>query len=209
MLPQVFIIDDDAAVRKGLTRLLSVEGYKVEAFESAESFLQHELQAGPACLVLDLCMPGVDGIQLQQRLETIGSKLPVIFLSGNAGVPDSVQAMKGGAMDFLTKPVEAEVLLEAITTAFEQHRRAIAAETEIEAIQRRINRLSPRERETLSWVISGMINKQIAAELGISEKTVKVHRARIMDKMGVGTVPELVRLCVSAGIQPAIGRRDE
>lgn len=198
----VFVVDDDASVRRGLARLLRSAGYKVKVFESARMFLEREPYEGVCCLVVDLRMPGMTGIELQERLEHTRQKLPLIFLSGHGDVPVSVQAMKGGAVDFLTKPVDDKQLLAAIGVAFDQHRQQLLAAVETSVIRQRVATLTARELETLKWIIAGFLNKQIAYELGIAEKTVKVHRARIMEKMGVSSVAELVRQCAIAGIQP-------
>jgi len=198
----IYVVDDDLSVRKGLTRLLRSTGYKVEAFGSADAFLMHERYEDVACLLLDLCMSGMNGIELQQRLEHLDDTMPIIFLSGHAGVPDSVQAMKRGAVDFLTKPIDEEVLLPAIEVALERCKNQLAKAVEMNSIKQRIETLTQRELETAQWVISGLLNKQIATQLGIAEKTVKAHRAKVMQKMGVSSVVELVRLCSIAGIDP-------
>jgi len=198
----VFVIDDDASVRKGLTRLLRSAGYEIEAFDSADSFLARERYEGTGCIVLDLRMPVVSGIELQERLDSIDCTLPVIFLSGHAGIPDSVKAMKHGAVDFLTKPVDEDELLTAISTSLDLHRSRLVTETEVHAIRQRVDSLTARELETAQWLITGALNKQIADKLGITEKTVKVHRANIKQKMGAPSIAELVRLCSIAGIDP-------
>ncbi len=200
--PRIFLVDDDASVRKSLIRLLHAAGYETEAFESAAAFMGREPHEGLACLLLDLRMPGIDGIELQQQLRSLQPDLPIIFLSGHAGVPDSVQAMKRGAVDFLTKPVDDEVLLAAIRAALDFHRQILAEQSEKMAILGRMNTLTEREMETTQWVIAGLLNKQIAWELNITEKTVKAHRARVMEKMGVKSVAELVRLFDMLGIEP-------
>lgn len=205
--PRVFLVDDDASVRKGLTRLLRSVGYEIEAFESAEAFLKREPYAGIACLLLDLRMPGITGSELQQRLENIDPELPVVFVSGHAGVPDSVQAMKRGAVDFLTKPVDEAVLLAAIDGALDRRRQWLASNAETRVIRQRVEMLSARELEAAQWIITGRLNKQIAVELGITEKTVKAHRARVLEKMGVTSVVELARLCAIAGVEPKSPRR--
>jgi FixJ family two-component response regulator len=204
---RIFVVDDDASVRKALSRLLRSAGHEVEAFESAEAFLKHAPYAGIGCLILDLKMPHSTGIDLQRRLGSLDGDLPIVFLSGHAAIPDSVQAMKRGAVDFLTKPVDDEVLFAAIGVALERHRQRLAAAAEASAIRQRAGLLTARELETAQWVITGLLNKQIAAELGISEKTIKVHRARLMQKLGATSVAELVRLCTTAGIQPISPQR--
>lgn len=199
---KVFVVDDDASVRNALLRLLWSAGHDVESFESAEALLAREFHDGAACLVLDLRMPGISGIELQRRLAERDCRLPIIFLSGHAEVPDSVEAMKHGAVDFLTKPVDDEVLLAAIDAALKKHVGLLAEAADTQLIRQRIATLTARELETARGVIAGLLNKQIAARLGISEKTVKVHRSRVMQKIGVASVAELVRLCQLVGIGP-------
>ena len=190
----LYVVDDDDAVRAALGRLLSAGGYRVAAFQSAETFLaQHDPHAH-GCIVLDVAMPGLDGLALQQLLAERGSHMPVIFLTGRADVPTSVRAMKRGAFDFLTKPVDDSELFPAVARALERDlalRRADAARA---ATESRLSTLTAREREVLTHVMAGRLNKQIAADLGTAEKTVKVHRARGMEKMHVRSVAELVRL---------------
>jgi FixJ family two-component response regulator len=203
----VYVVDDDPSVLKGLTRLLRSAGYAVTPYDSATAFLAGEPHPGAACVVLDLRMPVVSGSDLQAQLEQMNSALPIIFLSGHAEVKDSVRAMKHGAFDFLTKPVDDEVLLSAIRKALDHHERLLAERRAIQILRQRIGTLTERELETARWVISGLLNKQIAAELGIAEKTVKIHRARVMEKMGATSVPELVRLFGQVDISP-LGQRD-
>jgi FixJ family two-component response regulator len=191
---RVFVIDDDAHVRTALTRLIGTAGYVVEAFASARAFLARPPHDGPACIVLDLRMPEVGGLQLQETLERAGLTTPVIFLTGHGDVPSTVKAMKGGAVDYLLKPAEDEQLLDAIARALSRHAVARATAAEREALRARWNRLTPREREVCALVARGLINKQIAAQLGTVEKTIKVHRARVMEKLQVDSVAELVRL---------------
>ena len=190
----LYVVDDDDAVRAALGRLLSAGGYWVAAFQSAETFLvQHDPHAH-GCIVLDVAMPGLDGLALQQLLAERGSHMPVIFLTGRADVPMTVRAMKRGAFDFLTKPVDGDELFPAVARALERDlalRRADAARA---ATESRLSTLTAREREVLTHVMAGRLNKQIAADLGTAEKTVKVHRARGMEKMHVRSVAELVRL---------------
>jgi len=204
---RVFVVDDDAHVRRGLSRLFQSAGYNVETFESADAFLAREHYDGVGCLVLDLQMPGLPGIELQQRLETANWRPAVVFLSGHAGVPDSVRAMKQGAVDFLTKPVDADLLLATVAAALDRRRAQLVSEAERETIRARVGSLTARELETTRWVIAGFLNKQIAAELGIAQKTVKAHRAKVMQKMGVCSVAELVRRCAIAGVEPVPERR--
>ena len=198
----VFVVDDDASMRTALSRLLRSAGYQCEAFESAEAFLRRERHPGVGCLVLDLHMPQVSGLELQERLGRLGYHLPIIFLTGHGDIPHTVQAVKHGAVNFLTKPVDEEALLASIEEALARGRQLLAAAHEKTAILQRTETLSPREFEVMQGVIAGALNKQIAARLGIAEKTVKIHRGQVMEKMGVQSVAELVRLCESAGIQP-------
>jgi FixJ family two-component response regulator len=192
--PTVFMVDDEPAVRKSVARLLHSAGIKVAAFASSAEFLAAHEPDAPGCLLLDVAMPDLTGLALQQALSSRGSTLPVIFLSGQAGVPDSVNAMKAGAVDFLTKPVRDEVLLDAVRAAFEKDRAARLARLELAGINARLATLTPREREVMEQVFAGKLNKQIASDLGTVEQTIKVHRARVMEKLKVQSVAELVRL---------------
>lgn len=198
----LFVVDDDASVRKALSRLLGTAGYKVEVFESAEAFLGRDVPAGAGCLVLDLKMPRLSGLELQTRLERLGSVLPIVFLTAHGGVPDTVRAMKQGAVNFLLKPVDDEVLLAAIGEALERQRVHLAEADAKHRFRQKVDTLSVRECETMRCVISGAMNKEIADRLKIAEKTVKIHRGRVMQKLGVGSVAELVRLCALVGIEP-------
>lgn len=198
--PMVFIVDDDESVRKSIARLVKSIGLNAETFPSPQSFLDRKPYNGPCCLVLDVRMPGMSGIDLQRELEKSGLFLPVIFITGYGTVPMSVQAMKNGAVDFLPKPFKDQDLLSAIQQAIDKDKQARKDLAEIEGIQHRIDRLTHREYEVLSLIISGMLNKQVAFHLGISEKTVKVHRARVMEKIQVDSLAELVRLTEKIGI---------
>jgi FixJ family two-component response regulator len=191
-------VDDDAAVLKSLDRLLRSAGFAVRTFSSSQDFLKLHDGTAPGCVVLDLSMPGLDGLQLQQALARAGDVCPVIFITGFGDVPTSVRAMKAGAVDFLTKPFDREQLLAAVRIAIDRDRSARAARAERSSIGVRVATLTPREREVMVHVVAGHLNKQIAAELGIAEKTVKVHRARVMKKMGAGSVAELVTMVSSA-----------
>ena len=199
--PRVFIVDDEAPVRRALSRLLRSAGLAVAAFASPEEFLAQYDRHTPGCLVLDLMMPGFDGLELQKTLDRRGSLLPIIFLTGRGDVPKSVQAMKGGAVDFLTKPINDENLLAAIRAAIEKDGVARREQNELSEIRAHLATLTPREREVLEEVVTGKLNKQIADDLGIGEKTVKVHRARVMQKMKVRSLAELVRLAGGCGIK--------
>jgi FixJ family two-component response regulator len=198
----VFLVDDDPAVRKALTRLIRSAGYNVQAFASALEFLNewHAGETGPGCLVLDVRMPGLSGLDLQRELQWANTSVPIIFITGHGDIPMSVKAMKQGAVDFLPKPVKDKLLLTAIEQALERGARERAVQDEIDDIRRRLDSLTPRELEVMRLVITGMLNKQIAYQLGTVEKTVKVHRARVMEKMEVQSLAELVRLAEHAGI---------
>ena len=197
--PIVFVVDDDPDVLKGLARLLRSAGLEVAAFSSPHAFLELHDSSAPGCLVLDLAMPGLNGLELQGALKAKGSAIPIVFLTGRGDIPMSVQAMKGGALDFLTKPVNDEDLLKAVHVALEKDRIERQSRAELDEIQQRLATLTPREREVLTHVVSGQLNKQIANDLGTVEKTIKVHRARVMEKMKVNSVAELVRLTERLG----------
>jgi len=196
----VFVVDDDASVRKSLSRLISEAGYRVQAYASPREFLARRPEPGPSCLVLDVRMPGVTGLELQQTLVSAVHEIPIIFITGHGDIPMSVKAMKAGAVDFLTKPFAGKDLLDAIQRAVAKDTRDLGTEARDDEIRSRVKRLTPRESQVLALVVTGMLNKQIASELGIGEKTVKVHRARVMEKMQAGSVAALVRLADAAGI---------
>jgi FixJ family two-component response regulator len=196
-VPCVSVVDDDAAVLKSIDRLLRSAGFAVRTFPSPHDFLLKRDADTPGCLVLDLSMPGLDGLQLQRALIVSGDPCPVVFITGNGDIPASVKAMKAGAVDFLTKPFDREQLLAAVRAALDKDRAARARRAENSAIDRRVGALTPRESQVMTHVVAGHLNKRIAAELGISEKTVKVHRARVMKKMGVASVAELVTMVSS------------
>jgi FixJ family two-component response regulator len=198
--PTVFVVDDDTAVLKSLSRLLRSAGLAVATFSSPRDFLDRHDPNTPGCLVLDVAMPGLNGLELQQALMARGHERAIIFLTGHGDIPMSVKAMKRGAVDFLTKPVDDDDLLKAIRVAIEKDRLQRQAHAEVAEIQQRLATLTPREREVLHHVISGHLNKQTAADLGTVEKTIKVHRARVMEKMKVQSVAELVHLAERAGV---------
>ena len=202
LVPTVFVIDDDASVRKSLSRLLRSAGYTTETFASAEEFLGREHFNGIGCLLLDVQMPGLSGMDLQKELSKADYHMSIVFITGHGDIPMSVQAMKRGAVDFLTKPFDDEELLQAVKKAIEKDREAKAERAEVHDLRRRIDTLTPREHEIFRYVITGMLNKQIALKLDIAEKTVKVHRGRIMEKLRVDSVADLVRLAEKAGIEP-------
>jgi FixJ family two-component response regulator len=196
----VFIVDDDASVRKSLTRVMTAAGYAVEVYASARDFLTREPFVGPCCLVLDVRMPGLTGLDLQEALAGKGHRVPIVFITGHGDISMSVKAMKGGAADFLTKPFDVEKLLEAVERAVTKDVKDLGEEGRTAEVLERVKLLTPREMEVFALVVTGMLNKQIAGELGIGEKTVKVHRARVMEKMQAGSVAELVRLADRAGV---------
>jgi FixJ family two-component response regulator len=201
--PTVLLIDDDPSVRRALARLIKSAGYQAQTFVSAREFLDRMPDATcPACLVLDVRMPGLSGLDLQRELKAANATLPIIFITGHGDIPMSVKAMKDGAVDFLPKPVKDKDLLRAIEQALARAVHDRAELDEAEDIQSRVEKLTPREREVMSLVVKGWLNKQIASELGTVEKTVKVHRARVMDKMQVDSVAELVRIAQKIGVPP-------
>ncbi len=200
--PTIFMVDDDASVRQAIARLLQARGLAVLTYASALEFLESYDPKLPGCLLLDLAMPGFGGLELQRVLTARGEAPPVVFLSGCADVPDSVQAMKGGAIDFLIKPVDEGLLINALRNALEKDLATRTARAEIAEIQTRLATLTPRETEVLRWVVSGKLNKQTAAALGTVEKTIKVHRARVMEKMHAQSLAELVLLAARVGISP-------
>jgi FixJ family two-component response regulator len=196
----VFLVDDDAGVLKAVSRVLRGRGYDVRAHTSAREFLAHHDATLPGCAVLDVAMPELDGLALQQALTAGEAHRPVIFITGKGDVPTSVRAMKAGAVDFLTKPVSDEVLIEAVARAKKQDAEARKSHAELAAIRAKLATLTPREREVLGHVVAGRLNKQIAGDLGTVEKTIKVHRSRMMEKLGVRMVADLVRMAEKAGI---------
>lgn len=201
--PKVFVVDDEPELRKALARLLQAEDIDVEGFGSAADFLDRLTEGDTGCVVLDVALPGLDGLEVQRRLAERKAALPIVFLTGHGDIPMSVQAMKAGAIDFLTKPVKRAELLRAVQAAFAQvetHRSLAQANAELRT---RFAQLTPREREVLGHVITGRLNKVIAARLGTTEQTIKVHRARVMEKLGVDSVAELVRLAQRLDVSPA------
>ena len=197
----VFIVDDDAAIRRALERLIRSVGLDVEAFASANELLDRDPPEGPACILTDVRMPGLSGLDLQKELASTGMDLPVIFMTGHGTVPMSVRAMKAGAVDFLQKPVDDQVLLDTIHQAIEQDQRSRKERERRNILERRRDSLTAREREVFALVVQGLLNKQVAAELGTSEKTIKVHRARVMQKMEAESLADLVRMGARLGIQ--------
>ena len=195
-VPMVFVIDDDSTVRNAVARLIRAHGMQVATFASAREFLACPRPDGPACLILDVRLTGEDGLRVQEALQTVAWCPPIIFLTGYGTVPLCVRALKGGAIDFLQKPVEDETLLAAIATALEQDARTRDRQRQHAALLQRVATLTPRERDVLGLVTTGLLNKEIASALGIVEKTIKAHRANIMRKMQAGSIAELVRMVV-------------
>ena len=205
--PIVFVVDDDISVRESLELLIENEGWQAKTFASAQEFLDWHCPILPTCLVLDVSLPGLDGLELQKRVAAERTSMPIIFITGYGDVPKTVQAMKAGAVEFLTKPFNDEVLLTAIRQALERSRVTLAQEAEVQEILNCYASLTPREREVMALVVSGLLNKQIGGELGISEITVKAHRGQMMQKMKANSVADLVKMAgkfrSSAAIKPS------
>ena len=198
--PTVFIVDDDAPLRESLRNLIRSVGLRVELFASAQEFLQSRQPDAPSCLVLDVRMQGLSGLDLQKQTSEAGLEIPIIFITGHGDVPMTVRAMKAGAVEFLTKPFRDQDLLDAIQQALERSRKAREQQAATKELRQRFALLTPREREVMERVVAGLLNKQIGAELGTSETTVKIHRHQVMEKMGAGSLPELVRMADRLGI---------
>ncbi|MBT1512796.1 response regulator transcription factor [Bradyrhizobium sp. SRL28] len=196
----VLVIDDDASVRRALTNLFESIGLKVEVFASAAEMLDSKLPDVASCLVLDIRLPGLSGLDFQTELAKANIHIPIIFMTGHGDIPMSVRAMKGGAVDFLTKPFRDQDMLDAVVTAIERDRKRREADKIVADLQAHLETLTPREREVLAWVSSGRLNKQIAAELGLAEITVKIHRGRIMKKMGARSLADLLRKAETLGV---------
>ena len=190
----VFVVDDDIAVRKSLKRLIESMGYRVETFASAREYLKQDPCEGPSCLVLDIRMPEMSGLDLQDELTSAGLSIPIIFITGHGNVPMGVKAIKSGAVDFIEKPFDEQLLLDAVNEAIEKDKKLKLAQAEIHETQKRHDSLTRREKEVFALVVRGLLNKQIAFELGTSEKTVKVHRSRVMQKMQAESLADLVRM---------------
>jgi RNA polymerase sigma factor (sigma-70 family) len=195
----VYVVDDDESVCRALGRLIRSAGLMVETFRSAKAFLEYTVPDRPACLVLDLRLPGPSGLDLQAALRQSGREIPIVFITGHGDVPTSVRAMKSGAIDFLQKPFNDQELLDCVQRALARSRQQRSDHAERAELQRRCDTLTPREREVLKLVVTGKLNKQIAGDLGIAEKTIKVHRGRVMEKMRAGSVAELVRMVEKLG----------
>jgi len=198
----IAIVDDDASAREGLQSLIRSAGWKVETFVSAQDFLDRLGAEAPNCLILDLQLPGLSGLDLQERMAEVGLQIPIVFLTGHGNIPASVQAMKGGAVEFLTKPLDEQKLFQAIREAVERDRRIRQQHAEIRALRQRYESLTAREQQVMQEVVSGLLNKQIAAELSITEFTVKIHRGHVMRKMRADSLPALVRMAESLGVRP-------
>ena len=198
----VFVVDDDVSVRESLQLLISTIGWQLETFASAQEFLSRPRATVPCCLVLDVTLPGLNGLELQQRLAE-RTDMPIIFITGHGDVPMSVQAMKAGAVEFLTKPFKDDVLLDAIRGALERSRVALRLDSEMQALRKCYESLTPREREVMGLVVSGLLNKQVGGELGISEITVKAHRGQVMRKMKADSLPDLVTRAARLGLRSA------
>ena len=198
--PIVFVVDDDPSVRRSIERLIQSIGLEVQTFQSAREFLQRARPEGPACLVLDVRLPGLSGLDLQRELTNRGIQLPIIFITAHGDIPMTVRAMKGGAVEFLTKPFRTRHLLGAIRAAIERDRDTLKQRSEVAQLRNRYDLLTPREREVLAFLVVGLLNKQIAGELVTTERTIKFHRAHIMQKMRAESIADLVRMAQKLGL---------
>jgi FixJ family two-component response regulator len=199
--PVVFVVDDDSAVRESIDSLIRSVGLRVESFSSANEFLSYKRSDAPACLVLDVRMPGQSGLDLQRELAAENRTIPIVFITGHGDIPMSVRAMKAGAVEFLTKPFRDQDLVDAIHQAIERDRATLRLQSELAELHRRYHLLSPREREVMGLVVNGLLNKQIAAELGTAQITVKIQRGNVMKKMQTTSVADLVRMAEKLGIE--------
>lgn len=201
--PVVFVVDDDISVRESLELLIGTEGWRAETFASAQEFLNRPRGLVPNCLVLDISLPGLNGLDLQERVARERTEMPIIFITGHGDVPKTVRAMKGGAVEFLTKPFSDELLIRAIRLCLERSKALLAQEAEMAALRERYASLTPREQQVMALVVSGLLNKQVGGELGISEITVKAHRGQVMRKMMADSFAELVKMAERLGIRPS------
>jgi FixJ family two-component response regulator len=204
--PVVFVVDDDFSVREALDSLIRQAGWRPELFASAQDFLAHPRVMVPSCLVLDVTLPGLNGLELQSLIAGDRLDMPIIFITGHADVPMSVKAMKAGAVEFLTKPVPEDVLVGAIEGAIARSRVALDREVELQSLRKRHSHLTPREREVMAMVVRGLLNKQVAGELGMVEMTVKAHRGQVMRKMNAASFADLVNMAAKLGLAPASKR---
>jgi FixJ family two-component response regulator len=201
-VPVVFVVDDDISVRESLEDLIGWAGWKAETFDSAQAFLERPPNSAPCCLVLDVSLPGLSGLELQELVAADRTEMPIIFITGHGDIPMTVQAMKAGAVEFLTKPIDDEALLKAIEHAIERSRAVRESSAATDQIRARYESLTPREKEVMSLVVAGLLNKQVGIQLGISEITVKAHRGKMMQKMEADSLADLVRMSVSLGLTP-------
>ena len=201
--PVVFVVDDDVSVRESLELLIQNEGWRAETFASAHEFLDRPRAPVPTCLILDVSLPGLNGLDLQQRVSGERADMPIIFITGHGDIPTTVRAMKAGAVEFLTKPFSDEVLLSAIRQALERSRAAIRHDAQIEELRKCYGALTPRERQVMALVVSGLLNKQVGGELGISEITVKAHRGKLMEKMKARSLADLVKMAAKLRLAQA------
>jgi FixJ family two-component response regulator len=200
--PIVFVVDDDISVRESLEALIRTEGWQAETFSSAQAFLSRPRVGSPSCLILDVSLPDLNGLDLQKRIAGDRLDMPIIFITGHGDIPMTVRAMKAGAVEFLTKPFPDDALLDAIRNAIEHSEAVLREEAEVRALRDRYDVLSRREREVMALVVSGLLNKQVGGELGISEITVKAHRGRVMDKMKARSLAQLVTMNAKLGLEP-------
>jgi FixJ family two-component response regulator len=201
--PIVFVVDDDISVRESLEGLITWAGWRVKTFDTAQAFLADQRVMDPSCLVLDVSLPGISGLELQDLLSEDSVDMPIIFVTGHGDIPMSVKAMKAGAVEFLTKPIDDDALLAAIRHALERSKGALDDKADVEKLKSRYGSLTPRESEVMDLVVSGLLNKQVGIQLGISEITVKAHRGKVMQKMEADSLADLVRMSVSLGLTPA------